>query len=94
MCSPFNVEHTDRPPSAQCIGCNQSAARPLHVHVATTGSTPYTPSLSMLYGLKESIALLKEEGMENVVARHHRLAEGTRAAVEGWGLDLLCTQPR
>lgn len=48
----------------------------------------------MLYGLKESIAMLKEEGMDNVVARHHRLAEGTRKAVEGWGLELLCAQPR
>jgi len=48
----------------------------------------------MLYGLKESISMLKEEGMENVVARHHRLAEGTRKAVEGWGLELLCKQPR
>lgn len=58
------------------------------------GSTPYTPSLSMLYGLKESIAMLKAEGMDNVVARHHRLAEGTRKAVEGWGLELLCAHPR
>ncbi|KAF6266398.1 pyridoxal phosphate-dependent transferase [Scenedesmus sp. NREL 46B-D3] len=58
------------------------------------GSTPYTPSLSMLYGLKESISMLKQEGMDNVVARHHRLAEGTRKAVEGWGLELLCAHPR
>lgn len=58
------------------------------------GSTPYTPALSLMYGLKESIALLKEEGLDNVVARHHRLAEGTRKAVEGWGLELLCSDPR
>jgi alanine-glyoxylate transaminase/serine-glyoxylate transaminase/serine-pyruvate transaminase len=64
----------------------------LCLHVA--GSTPYTPSLSMLYGLKESIGMLKSEGMDNVVARHHRLAEGTRKAVEGWGLELLCAHPR
>jgi aspartate aminotransferase-like enzyme len=38
--------------------------------------------------------MLKEEGMGNVVARHHRLAEGTRKAVEGWGLELLCAHPR
>jgi alanine-glyoxylate transaminase/serine-glyoxylate transaminase/serine-pyruvate transaminase len=48
----------------------------------------------MLYGLKESIGMLKAEGMDNVVARHHRLAEGTRKAVEGWGLELLCAHPR
>jgi hypothetical protein len=39
-------------------------------------------------------SMLKEEGMANVVARHHRLAEGTRKAVEGWGLELLYTHPR
>jgi alanine-glyoxylate transaminase/serine-glyoxylate transaminase/serine-pyruvate transaminase len=58
------------------------------------GSTPYTPSLSLLYGLRESLNLLRAEGMANVVARHHRLAEGCRAAVEGWGLQLLCKNPR
>ena len=42
----------------------------------------------MLYGLRESIDMLLEEGLENVFARHHRLAEGTRAAVKAWGLEL------
>ena len=41
-----------------------------------TGYFPYTPSLPMLYGLRESLAMLLEEGLENVFARHHRLAEG------------------
>ena len=59
-----------------------------------SGNTPYTPSLHLLYGLQESLALLREEGMKNVVARHHRLAEGTRKAVKGWGLELLCSDPR
>ncbi|KAG1661013.1 hypothetical protein FOA52_005328 [Chlamydomonas sp. UWO 241] len=58
------------------------------------GNTPYTPALSLLYGTKESIRLLKSEGMENVVARHHRLAEGTRKAVAGWGLQTLCKNKR
>lgn len=58
------------------------------------GSVPYTPSLPLLYGLQESLNLLKAEGIDNVVARHHRLAEGTRKAVEGWGLQLLCKEPR
>jgi alanine-glyoxylate transaminase/serine-glyoxylate transaminase/serine-pyruvate transaminase len=53
-----------------------------------TGYFPYTPSLPMLYGLRESIAMLLEEGLENVFARHHRLAEGTRRAVKGWRLEL------
>ena len=53
-----------------------------------TGYFPYTPSIPMLYGLRESLAMLFEEGLENVFARHHRLAEGTRRAVEAWGLEL------
>jgi alanine-glyoxylate transaminase / serine-glyoxylate transaminase / serine-pyruvate transaminase len=59
-----------------------------------TGYFPYTPSLPMLYGLRESIAMLLEEGLENVFARHHRLAEGTRRAVKGWGLELCAREPK
>ena len=60
----------------------------------TTGYFPYTPSLPLLYGLQESIALLMEEGLENVFARHHRLAEGTRHAVKAWGLELCARAPK
>lgn len=56
------------------------------------GYTPYTPSLPILYGLRKALDLLFEEGLENVYARHHRLAEGTRKAVEAWGLKL-CAHP-
>jgi len=56
------------------------------------GYTPYTPSLPILYGLRKSIDMLLEEGLENVFARHHRLAEGARKAVAAWGLTL-CAQP-
>lgn len=56
------------------------------------GYTPYTPSIPMLYGLRKSLDLLLEEGMENVYARHHRLAEGTRRAIAAWSLKL-CAQP-
>ncbi|MEO7984884.1 MAG: aminotransferase class V-fold PLP-dependent enzyme [Gemmatimonadales bacterium] len=59
-----------------------------------TGYFPYTPSLSMLYGLRESLAILQEEGLENVFARHHRLAEGTRRAVKAWGLELCARAPK
>ena len=59
-----------------------------------TGYFPYTPSLPLLYGLRESLAMLFEEGLENVFARHHRLAEGTRAAVKAWGLELCARQPK
>jgi alanine-glyoxylate transaminase/serine-glyoxylate transaminase/serine-pyruvate transaminase len=60
----------------------------------TTGYFPYTPSLPMLYGLRESLAMLFEEGLENVFARHHRLAEGTRRAVKAWGLELCARAPQ
>jgi len=56
------------------------------------GYTPYTPNLPMLYGLRKALDMLLEEGLENVYARHHRLAEGTRKAVAAWGLTL-CAQP-
>jgi alanine-glyoxylate transaminase/serine-glyoxylate transaminase/serine-pyruvate transaminase len=59
-----------------------------------TGYFPYTPSLPMLYGLRESLAILFEEGLENVFARHHRLAEGTRHAVKAWGLELCARSPK
>jgi len=58
------------------------------------GSTPYTPSLALLFGLRESLNMLAAEGMNNVVKRHKRLATGTRAAVEAWGLKLLCKEER
>jgi alanine-glyoxylate transaminase/serine-glyoxylate transaminase/serine-pyruvate transaminase len=59
-----------------------------------TGYFPYTPSIPMLHGLRESIAMLLEEGLENVFARHHRLAEGTRQAVKAWGLELCARAPK
>jgi len=59
------------------------------------GYFPYTPPTPLLYGLRESLAILGEEGLENVFARHHRLASGVRAAVlEGWGLALCARDPR
>jgi alanine-glyoxylate transaminase/serine-glyoxylate transaminase/serine-pyruvate transaminase len=59
-----------------------------------TGYFPYTPSIPMLHGLRESIAMLLEEGLENVFARHHRLAEGTRQAVKAWGLEVCARAPK
>lgn len=58
-----------------------------------TGFFPYTPATTLLYGLRESIAMLHEEGLENVFARHNRLAAATRAAVRAWGLEVLCLDP-
>ena len=52
------------------------------------GYTPYTAATPMIYGLRKSIELLLDEGMENVYARHYRLAEGVRRAIAAWGLEL------
>jgi alanine-glyoxylate transaminase / serine-glyoxylate transaminase / serine-pyruvate transaminase len=51
---------------------------------------PYTPATNMLWGLAEAVDMLHEEGLENVFARHERLAEATRRAVRAWGLEILC----
>ena len=59
-----------------------------------TGYFPYTPSTNLLYGLEEAIAMLLEEGLPNVFVRHDRHAAATRAAVQGWGLEILCQEPR
>jgi alanine-glyoxylate transaminase / serine-glyoxylate transaminase / serine-pyruvate transaminase len=60
-----------------------------------SGYFPYTPSIPMLYGLRESLAMLAEEGLENVFHRHSYLAGGMRAAVfEGWKLKLCATAPK
>ena len=58
------------------------------------GYFPYTPATTLLRGLRASIDLLFEEGLENVFARHHRLAEGVRKAVEAWGLTLCAKEPK
>ncbi|MGJ4994627.1 pyridoxal-phosphate-dependent aminotransferase family protein [Bradyrhizobium sp. HKCCYLS3077] len=58
------------------------------------GFFPYTPATNLLYGLREAIAMLLEEGLDQVFARHLKLAAATRAAVEHWGLEVLCQEPR
>ena len=60
-----------------------------------TGFFPYTPATNLLFGLRESLRmLLEEEGLPAVFARHARHAEATRRAVAGWGLEILCADPR
>ena len=58
-----------------------------------TGFFPYTPATNLLYGLREALKMLHEEGLENVFQRHARLAAATRAAVKAWGLEILCREP-
>ncbi len=60
-----------------------------------TGYFPYTPALPMLYGLREALNIIEDEGLENIFHRHHYLAEGVRAAVtQGWELQLCAKEPK
>lgn len=77
---------------AKCTRCYFDLAD--HMRTNPSGYFPYTPALPLLYGLRESLAMLQEEGLDNVFARHRHLAEGTRAAVKAWGLKLCAKEPR
>ena len=60
-----------------------------------SGYFPYTPALPLLYGLRESLNIIFEEGLEDIFARHNRLAQGVREAViNGWGLRLCAKEPK
>jgi alanine-glyoxylate transaminase/serine-glyoxylate transaminase/serine-pyruvate transaminase len=59
-----------------------------------TGSFPYTPATNLIYGLREALRMLHEEGLDNVFRRHERHGEATRAAVRAWDLDVVCEEPR
>jgi alanine-glyoxylate transaminase/serine-glyoxylate transaminase/serine-pyruvate transaminase len=56
------------------------------------GTFPYTPAINLLFGLREAIRMLEEEGMENVFVRHRRHSEATRAACKVWGLETQCQE--
>jgi alanine-glyoxylate transaminase/serine-glyoxylate transaminase/serine-pyruvate transaminase len=58
-----------------------------------TGGFPYTPPLQLIRGLNHAIEMLEEEGLDNVFARHHRLAQGVREAVSAWGMKLCAETP-
>ena len=58
-----------------------------------SGFFPYTPATNMLFGLREALLMMQEEGLDNVFARHARLSEATRRAVRAWGLEILCLNP-
>lgn len=65
-----------------------------HINANKDGFFPYTPSIPLLYGLREAIQRLLTEGLENVYARHARLAEGVRRAVQAWNLKLCAKEPK
>jgi alanine-glyoxylate transaminase/serine-glyoxylate transaminase/serine-pyruvate transaminase len=57
------------------------------------GYWPYTPNTNLLYGLNEALEMITDEGLDNVFARHNRLAEACRRAVRAWGLEIQCEDP-
>jgi alanine-glyoxylate transaminase / serine-glyoxylate transaminase / serine-pyruvate transaminase len=86
--------------SDKAVAANRSARMPRSywdwqemLKSNSTGFFPYTPATNLLYGLRESLRMLQEEGLPQVFSRHSRHAEATRAAVRGWGLELLPLDP-
>jgi alanine-glyoxylate transaminase/serine-glyoxylate transaminase/serine-pyruvate transaminase len=61
--------------------------------VNRNGFFPYTPATNLIFGLREALQMLHEEGLPNVFRRHQRHAEATRAAVRAWGLEVVCAEP-
>ena len=86
--------------SAKAMAATQTGTLPrtfFDVHDMVNGyannAYPYTPAVGLLNGLNESCKMLLAEGLENVFARHHRIAEGVRAAAKAWGLELCAAEP-
>jgi alanine-glyoxylate transaminase/serine-glyoxylate transaminase/serine-pyruvate transaminase len=86
--------------SAKALAAAEDASLPRsfwdwkrHVDMYPSGFFPYTPSTNLLYGLKEAVSMLLEEGLDSVFKRHNRHAEATRQAVHAWGLELQCINP-
>ena len=64
------------------------------IKTSASGFFPYTPATSLLYGLREALQMLHEEGLAAVIRRHARHADATRAAVRAWTLEMVCEDPR
>ena len=87
-------------PSPKALAAMQSARLPgsywnweAILEFNERGFYPYTPATNLLFGLDEALSMLLEEGLPQVFARHIRLAEATRQAVRGWGLEIYCREP-
>jgi len=86
--------------SPKALGASKSARLPRSywgwdeiVEANRTGYWPYTPNTNLLYALTESLEMLQAEGLPNVFARHARLGQACRAAVQAWGLEIQCADP-
>ncbi|CAM3492898.1 alanine--glyoxylate aminotransferase family protein [Kibdelosporangium persicum] len=87
--------------SAKALAASESARLPKSywdwkpiIEANKRGAFPYTPPTNLLYGLREALRMLHAEGLPQVYARHARHAAATRAAVQAWGLELLCADPQ
>ena len=87
--------------SEKALAANKSAKMPRYywdwqemLKPNRAGFFPYTPATNLIWGLREALLMLHEEGLSNVFRRHDRLAEATRAAVRAWGLEVLCEEPK
>ena len=83
--------------SDKALAANKTAKMPKSffawddmLNMNKVGFFPYTPATQMIQGLAVAIEMLHEEGLDNVFARHARLAEATRRAVQAWGLEMIC----
>src|SRR6201987_577264 len=63
------------------------------IEINKLGTFPYTPAINLLFALREAIAMLEEEGLDNVFARHKRHGAAARAAVKAWNMELVCLDP-
>jgi alanine-glyoxylate transaminase / serine-glyoxylate transaminase / serine-pyruvate transaminase len=86
--------------SEKALSANKNAKLPRSywdwqemLHANQAGFFPFTPATNLLFGLRESLLMLEEEGLSNVFRRHNRHAEATRAAVREWGLEIVCEDP-
>ncbi len=87
--------------SQKALAANKSAKMPRYywdwqemLKPNRAGFFPYTPATNLLWGLREALFMLHEEGLDNVFRRHDRHAEATRAAVRAWGLEVWCDEPK
>ncbi|WP_285426178.1 alanine--glyoxylate aminotransferase family protein [Pseudomonas sp. efr-133-TYG-103a] len=86
--------------STKAIAASQTARLPRSfwawdeiIEMNKSGYWPYTPNTNLLYGLSEALDMILGEGLDNVFARHHRLAQACRIAVNAWGLPIQCADP-
>ena len=86
--------------SERALAANKTAKLPRSywdwqevLELSRNGFFPYTPSINLIFGLREAVQMLLEEGLPNVFARHERHGNATRAAVRTWGLELVCEEP-